>query len=92
MNDSFEVILNNEEFQNYKNLQKNAEVTDKALRELRREVENYKLKCDQQQLVLSNYELKIKELSKNSIRLSRRLIAEQEDHFATEENFLAREK
>ncbi len=92
MNDSFEVILNNEEFQNYKNLQKNAEVTDKALRELHREVENYKLKCDQQQLVLSNYELKIKELSKNSIRLSRRLIAEQEDHFATEENFLAREK
>jgi hypothetical protein len=62
------------------------------LRELRRDIENYKLRCDQQQLALSNYELKIKELSKNSIRLSRRLIAEQEEHFATQESFLAREK
>lgn len=62
------------------------------MRELRHDLENYKLKCDQQHLAIRNNELKIKELSKNSIRLSRRLVAEQEEHFNSQEAFLAREK
>jgi hypothetical protein len=55
MNDSFEVILNHEEFQRYKQIQKNGELSEKALQDLKRDIENYKLKCEQHELTIRNY-------------------------------------
>jgi len=55
MNDSFEVILNNEEFQKYKQLQKNSEVTTQTLQGLVRDIENYKLKSEQHEVTIRNH-------------------------------------
>jgi primosomal replication protein N len=74
MNDSFEVILNHDEFMKYKSIQKEYEKNCQVVLNLRHENENARLKCEQLEVTIRGHEFKIKELSKNSLRLSRRLL------------------